>query len=135
MNGVHWGGGALLATALAVSLGAARAGDGGVSMGGPGSFSQRDGQELFQAICQGCHMSQGEGAQGAGAFPALAGNAKLVSAAYPLYTVMKGRKGMPSFASYLDDTQVANVVNYVRTHFGNRYIDRVTPEMVKAARR
>ena len=34
----------------------------------------------------------------------------------------------------LDDTQIAAVVNYVRTHFGNDYKDAVVPADVKAAR-
>ncbi len=34
----------------------------------------------------------------------------------------------------MSDTQVAEVVNYVRTQFGNRYGDAVAPEDVKAAR-
>jgi mono/diheme cytochrome c family protein len=34
----------------------------------------------------------------------------------------------------LDDDQVAAVVNYVRTHFGNHYADVVTPAQVKAVR-
>jgi mono/diheme cytochrome c family protein len=51
-----------------------------------------------------------------------------------VYTILQGRKGMPSLASYLSDAQVAAVVNYVRTHFGNQYADAVTPQMVRAAR-
>jgi mono/diheme cytochrome c family protein len=35
----------------------------------------------------------------------------------------------------LSDDQVAAVVNYVRTHFGNNYQDAVTAEDVKTARR
>lgn len=34
-------------------------------------FEQREGEHLFKAICQGCHMAQGQGAHGAGAYPAL----------------------------------------------------------------
>jgi mono/diheme cytochrome c family protein len=32
------------------------------------------------------------------------------------------------------DQQIADVVNYVRTHFGNNYKDKVTPADVKSAR-
>jgi mono/diheme cytochrome c family protein len=35
----------------------------------------------------------------------------------------------------MSDDQVAAVVNYVRTHFGNDYPDAVTAENVKAVRR
>jgi len=104
------------------------------SMSGPTTFKQQDGAALFQAICQGCHMPNAQGAIGAGAYPALAHNERLAAAAYPLITVLKGRKGMPSLASYLSDAQVAAVVNYVRTHFDNAYPDLVSQEMVANAR-
>lgn len=107
---------------------------GAVSMSGPARFAQTDGAGLYQAICQGCHMPNAEGAVGAGAYPALAHNEKLVSAVYPVYTVLKGRNAMPAFASYLNDAQVAALVTYVRTHFGNDYEDPVTPAMVHAIR-
>lgn len=97
-----------------------------------GDFEHRDGKVLFQAICQGCHMSDAKGAQGGGAYPALAGNLKLASAAYPIYVVSNGQGGMPNFMEYLDDEQIAAVINYVRTNFGNNYKDKVTVEDVKA---
>jgi len=34
----------------------------------------------------------------------------------------------------LTDAQIADVVNYIRTHFGNRYSDKVTPDLVKTMR-
>jgi mono/diheme cytochrome c family protein len=124
----------LLGTLLITGLTSVRAGDGGVSMSGPSTFPQQDGAALFQAICQGCHMPNAEGAIGAGAYPPLAHNKKLASALYPIYVVVKGRKDMPPLASYLSDAQIAMVVTYVRTHFGNHYADAISPEMVKAAR-
>jgi len=45
-----------------------------------------------------------------------------------------GLNGMPPFADMMTDQQIADVVNYVRTHFGNRYRDAVTPAEVKAVR-
>lgn len=119
------------ALALAAS-GAALADSAGVV--GAGAFPQRDGQSLYGAICQGCHMPDGKGAIGAGAYPALAGNKNLASAEYPLYLVVNGQKAMPGFGAFLDDAQVAAVVNYVRTHFGNDYKDAVSPADVKAVR-
>jgi cytochrome c553 len=91
-----------------------------------GHFAHQDGATLFRAICQGCHMADAKGAVGAGFYPALAGNAKLASASYPALVVLKGRHGMPAFAAYLSDAQVAEVVNYVRSHFGNEYKDALT---------
>jgi len=99
-----------------------------------GHFAQQSGEAVFKNICQGCHMPNAQGAVGAGRYPALAGNPKLVEPGYPVMMVMNGNKAMPSFGGDLDDTQIANVVNYVRTHFGNHYTDAVTPQFVASAR-
>jgi mono/diheme cytochrome c family protein len=48
--------------------------------------------------------------------------------------IVNGQKAMPSFAAYFSDEQIANVVNYIRTHFGNKYRDKVKPEDVKLMR-
>ena len=92
----------------------------------PGKFAHQDGATLYRAVCQACHMPDAHGAQGAGMYPALAANAKLASASYPVLTVLNGRHGMPSFGDYLSDAQVAEVVNFVRTHFDNHYADALT---------
>jgi Cytochrome c, mono- and diheme variants len=92
------------------------------------------GEQIFTHICQGCHMPDAKGAVGAGHYPALASNGKLASAAYPAVMVMNGRGGMPPFSMLLNDQQVADVVNYVRTHFGNHYTDALTADQVKAFR-
>ena len=99
-----------------------------------GHFIHRDGATLYRAICQGCHMPDAKGADGAGNYPALAANPKLASAVYPAITVLHGRHAMPSFAAYLSDEQVAEVVNYVRSHFDNHYADVLTADDVKKLR-
>ncbi len=99
-----------------------------------GGYSEQTGEALYQGICQGCHMPNAMGAVGAGAYPALAANHKLVAKAYPELVVLRGQKAMPAFGPSLTDAQVAAVVNYVRTHFGNSYTDSVTVEDVKALR-
>ena len=48
--------------------------------------------------------------------------------------ILKGQKAMPDFGASFSDEQIANVVNYIRTHFGNNYKDKVTPADVKATR-
>ena len=48
---------------------------------------------------------------------------------------MNGLHGMPGFAYRLDDAQVAEVVNYVRSNFGNQFTDTVTAEDVKLFRK
>ena len=101
---------------------------------GANRFPERDGAGLYGAICQGCHMPDANGAVGAGRYPALAGDKNLASAGYPVYLVLYGQKAMPGFGGFLDDAQVAAVVGYVRTHFGNDYKDAVAPADVKAVR-
>ncbi|HBK45026.1 MAG TPA: cytochrome C biogenesis protein CcdA [Xanthomonadaceae bacterium] len=97
-------------------------------------FGAASGVVVYQAICQGCHMPAGEGALGAGEYPALAGNPKLAAAPYVAMMVLDGHAGMPGFGHMLDDRQVAEVVAYVRTHFGNDYPDALAPEDVKSLR-
>jgi mono/diheme cytochrome c family protein len=97
-------------------------------------FVERTGETLYAAICQDCHMADGKGAAGAGRYPALANNPKLEASGYPVTMVLRGLNGMPSIGTMLSDEQVAQVVNYVRTHFGNNYTDAVKPEDVKALR-
>lgn len=97
-------------------------------------FMERDGETLYKNICAACHMPNGEGARGAAAYPALARNAKLQVPGYPVFMVLNGRNAMPAFARFLGDAQVAAVVNYVRTHFGNAYADLVSPTDVTPAR-
>jgi mono/diheme cytochrome c family protein len=42
---------------------------------------------------------------------------------------------MPAFGTMMNDGQVAAVVNYLRTHFGNNYHDAVSTKDVKDVRR
>ena len=98
-------------------------------------FVEQSGEELFANICQGCHMPDGKGATGAGTYPSLASNGNLEAGGYAIGIVVNGQRAMPPFGAMMSDDQVAAVVNYVRTHFGNRYQDAVTSEDVRAARR
>ena len=97
-------------------------------------FSEKTGEALYANICQACHMPDGKGASGAGTYPALAGDQNLAARGYPVLVVVKGQRGMPPIGMIMSDDQVAAVVNYVRTHFGNNYQDAVTSEEVKSAR-
>lgn len=100
----------------------------------PAHFGQQDGAALYHGICQGCHMPAGQGAVGAGAYPALARDAHLATAGFAVLVVLNGSKAMPGFAPMLSDAQVAAVVNYIRGNFGNAYSDAVTPADIAAAR-
>jgi mono/diheme cytochrome c family protein len=97
-------------------------------------FTETTGEQLFANVCQGCHMPDGRGATGAGTYPSLAGNRNLEAGGYPVYLVVRGQRAMPPVGAMMSDDQVAAVVNYVRTHFGNDYKDAVTAEDVKVVR-
>jgi mono/diheme cytochrome c family protein len=102
------------------------------------------GAEIYGRICQGCHMPGAQGAAGAGHYPKLAGDPALVSWQYVALTVLHGKNGMPAFGQRptgealdfllvpLSDAQVADVVNYVRSNFGNHYKGSITAEQVAA---
>ncbi len=131
----HWSAKCLLVLSMSMApwvVAAAPATD--PSLSDPSRFTSTDGEFLYRAACQGCHMPQGEGAVGAGAYPALAENPRLQAAAYPIFLILKGRKAMPAFNRLLDDAQVASLVTYIRTHFGNDYADEVTPALVESIR-
>lgn len=108
----------------------------------PTGIGSAGGADIYEHICQGCHMAQGQGAVGAGHYPKLAGNPTLASWQYVALTVLNGKNGMPWFglpaghvvfgAGRLSDAQVADVVNYVRGHFGNKYQGHVTADQVAA---
>ena len=70
----------------------------------------------------------------AGTYPSLAVDKNLEASGYPLSIVVNGQRAMPPVGQLMNDDQVAAVVNYVRTHFGNHYDDAVTKDEVKAIR-
>jgi len=97
-------------------------------------FVEQDGESMYRNVCSACHMIDGKGASGAGTFPSLVKNSRLEAAGYPLHVITNGLHGMPPLGAFMSDEQVAAVVNYVRTHFGNDYQDAVTAADAKAAR-
>ena len=119
-------------SSAAMADGSQDMGAGAMNRGGPYDF--KGGQAIYTNVCQGCHMPDAKGAVGAGMYPALAKNEKLETAGYPVAVITHGQKAMPSFGTLLNDQQVADVVNYIRTNFGNKYKDKVSPADVKAQR-
>jgi mono/diheme cytochrome c family protein len=130
-----------IALAGAAASTGARADDSGIL--NAARLDTTDGQQIYEVICQGCHMSVAQGAVGAGHFPALAKDATLASRQYMAITLLMGRRNMPAFGARhaigfggppatLTEEQIAAVVNYVRSHFGNRYADLITAAEVRA---
>jgi mono/diheme cytochrome c family protein len=108
------------------------AADGAFAAGG--KFGENNGEQMYRRVCAACHMPDAKGAIGAGYYPALAKNPKLEAGGYPLSVLMQGLNGMPPLGKMMTDQQAADTVNYVRTHFGNKYKDKVTAEDAKALR-
>jgi len=100
-------------------------------------------EAIYAANCSACHQPTGKGL--AGAFPPLAGNARvLADGNYVIATVLAGKQGplevdgvsfngvMPPM-QHLSDEDIARAVNHVRTAWGNQ-AEPVTVEQVAAQR-
>jgi mono/diheme cytochrome c family protein len=123
--------GALLLLLLST---AALADEPGPSFGSPSRFTETGGASLYRSVCAGCHMPDGRGAVGAGSYPALAADQRLAASGYAIALVLHGHGAMPPFARSLTNDQIAAVVGYIRTNFGNAYPEVPTTAEVAAAR-
>ena len=112
--------------------------------GGAYSYDAVKGQSLFTANCSACHQANGEGL--AGVFPSLKGNAAVDDAdpALHIHTVLHGAHGvtiggvkyssaMPPFSGQLSDADIANIINYERSSWGN-HAKSVTPAEIAVVR-
>ncbi|QKK02662.1 MAG: c-type cytochrome [Pseudomonadota bacterium] len=101
------------------------------------------GAEAYRIHCQSCHQADGSGLPGA--FPPLTGNSRIEkNPEYVIGNILTGLSGeievngqtyngvMPAMG-YLSDTDVANIVSYVLTTWGNNGRD-VVPQMVRDKR-
>ncbi len=108
-------------------------------------LAAQDGQQLFTLYCSACHGADGNGATG-GTFPPLAGSPWVNGDAdRSIKVVLKGLTGpvdvlgktynleMPPQGGTLPDDQVAAILTYVRSSWGNQS-SAVTPDQVKAIR-
>lgn len=98
---------------------------------GSATASSATGEQTYREICQACHMANAEGGTGAGIVPALARNPHLADADFMLDRVLHGKGGMPAFAEMLTPEQIAGVIGYVRSNFGNAYPDTVSVDAVR----
>jgi cytochrome c6 len=77
-----------------------------------------DGKTLFAKNCAACHQANGRGIPGA--FPALVASPVAIGPADAVAEVLlKGRGGMPDFSTSLDDADIAAVLTYARSSWGN----------------
>jgi cytochrome c oxidase cbb3-type subunit II len=109
-----------------------------------GSYDAAKGKALFTANCAACHQASGEGLPGA--FPSLKSDAVVNDADSKthIHVVLYGLQGssvggvaysspMPAFGNTLSDTDVANIINYERSSWGN-HGKAVTAAQVAAER-
>ena len=114
------------------------------SVSATGGYDAAKGKALFTANCAACHQANGEGLPGA--FPALKGNAAINDAdpTTHIRAVLHGLQGanvggvvysspMPAFGDTLSDADVANIIDYERSSWGNHGTP-VTAERVAAER-
>lgn len=91
------------------------------------------GLQLYGDNCAACHQRTGAGIPGA--FPSLKGDKFVVGDPKTLsQTVLNGRGGMPAFKTSLSDADMATVLTFIRTSWGNKG-RAVTPAEVAAARK
>ncbi|MDQ4078769.1 MAG: cytochrome c [Chloroflexota bacterium] len=92
----------------------------------------QQGEDIYSSTCIACHQEDGEGV---GPILPLAGN-PLVTADRTqglISVVLTGRGGMPRFAGYYSDQEIAAVLSYIRQAWEND-ADPVTAESVQAVR-
>ena len=96
--------------------------------------------KLYADNCATCHQTNGQGV--AGSIPPLAGNPAVI-ATKPFDTLSvvlqgvparDGISAMPSFAGSLNDTDVAELANYVRTNWGNTAAPNATSALAASWR-
>ncbi len=118
----------------------------------PGQVASTPDGAAVYGRCSGCHKATGTGVPGV--FPPLAGHAARLenaSRVYPIRVVLFGLRApirvegkaydgtMPAYAGELDDGEIAAVLNYVLSSWGNdkalaNGFAKITPGEVKAVR-
>jgi mono/diheme cytochrome c family protein len=105
-----------------------------------------DGRQVYTTTCQACHQATGQGLPGV--FPPLAGTPWVTGDANtPIQIVLHGLTGpievagttyngaMPGFGGQLSDAQIAAVLTFIRSEWGNTSpaVDEATVKEARAA--
>ena len=91
------------------------------------------GRDLYLHACSDCHQSDGAGVPGA--YPALARDPLVIGAPnLGARVVLEGAGPMPDFDQQFNDAQIAAVLTYVRSSFGNK-APAVSPAVVAGVRK
>lgn len=112
---------------------------------GAQSAATASGAQIYAANCSSCHQANGQGA--AGAFPPLAGSdivagdpARIIHIVKfgltgPVEVAGKTYNGqMPAWSPQISDANIASVISYVRSSWGN-HAAAITPAQVSAVTR
>ena len=105
----------------------------------------RTGEEVYTSVCLSCHQATGQGLTGV--YPPLAGSEwPIKEPSIPIRIVLHGLMGeievagnkynnvMSPQGMLLNDQEIANVLNYVRSSWGNKADVEITADMVKEQR-
>lgn len=96
------------------------------------AVASADGKSLYMDNCSACHQVSGKGVKGA--FPALAGSPLVQGPPkVVITTVLNGRAGMPAFKDDINDADLAAILTYARSTWGNKG-SVIKPAEVAAAR-
>lgn len=102
-----------------------------------------DGKEIYADFCLQCHMTKGEGVEGA--FPPLANSDYLKNIDQSIHAIKYGLKGpiKVNGESYngnmitqgLDEEEIADVMNYILNSWGNSSTVIITEEKVASIKK
>ena len=105
----------------------------------------RTGEQVYTSVCLSCHQATGQGLTGV--YPPLAGSEWPVKEpSIPIRIVLHGLMGeievagnkynnvMSPQGMLLNDQEIANVLNYVRSSWGNKADVEITADMVQEQR-
>lgn len=110
------------------------------AMAAAGAVSAAAGAKVYSANCSSCHQANGQGVPGA--FPPLGGSAIATGDVTKLIHIVKyGLTGavqvagktyngqMPNWSPQLSDADIASVITYVRSSWGNKASDITTSQV------
>jgi mono/diheme cytochrome c family protein len=101
-------------------------------LGVQSAAAQPAAEQLYNDNCAACHQKAGQGIPGA--FPALKGDKVALGEPKAVaFLLLTGRGGMPAFKDSLSDADLAVIMTYVRSAWGNKGAP-MTPAVFATAR-
>ena len=103
---------------------------------------EKSGELIYQKTCSACHLKNGEGIPNLA--PSLKNVSRIDDSSYLIHLLIRGLKGdikrngkilrfpngMPPH-SHLSNKEIANIINYIQTKFGNIKEKKITPTTEK----